>query len=174
MTDPHPFIPAGGTALVIDWVHELAKPEAGALLWRALADDLRLALVQGWMMNRGYEAVADRDAITERLAAGDSSPEFRDMFQGAVAHWLDVYDDLAGAPALVDITDLVDIDMELVIVTGNEYAGDYEAETQIPVHAFITQLVENRWRIAALGRRLAVPGWPPTETDPVTRPAGFS
>jgi hypothetical protein len=56
-------------------------------------------------------------------------------------------------------------DLEKVIITGPEHVGEFEAGAQIPAHTFITRFDGEMWIIAALARRLPVPGWPPTERD---------
>jgi hypothetical protein len=158
------FEPAGGTALVYSWLGALAKPDPGPLFWAALDQPLRLCLVQGWMMNRGFGISSDRDLVAEQLSHAQSTHTLAGKLLADVAqHMREVYADLGDAPALVDVTDLVGVDMELVVVTSEEFAGDYPAGAQIPVHCFVTRLIDGGWRIAANARRLPVPGWPPTE-----------
>jgi len=75
----------------------------------------------------------------------------------------EVYADLGEAPALVDVTDLVGMDTELVVITAEDFVSDYPAGAHIPAHCFVTRLTDDEWRIAADARRMPVPGWPPTE-----------
>jgi hypothetical protein len=53
--------------------------------------------------------------------------------------------------------------MELVVLTAPDHIGWYPKGAQIPAHTFITRLEADDWLIAALSRRLPVPGWPPIE-----------
>jgi len=85
------------------------------------------------------------------------------MLADLTDHWTAVYSDLEGRPCLVGVTDLVDLDMELVVVTSELFVGEYSTGGQIPAHSFITHWVDGEWRIAATARRLPEPGWPPTE-----------
>lgn len=161
MTDG--FTMAGGTQLVFAWLEDLVAPTPGMLFWSAL-DHPGLALTQAWMMNYGHDVAADRNVNAEQLSEVVSThPFFAQMLADTITQMREVYADLDGRPALVDVTDLVGVDMELVVLTSDEFAGNYPAGARIPAHCFITRLVEGEWRIAATARRIPIPGWPPTE-----------
>lgn len=160
------FIPAGGTALVYSWLNTLVDTDPGPLFWAALDQPLRLCLAQAWMMNNGYSASPERDVVAEQLSRVLSDhPLSSKLLADTSAHMREVYSDLGEAPALVDVTDLVGMDMELVVITSEDFVGDYPAGAQIPVHCFVTKLTDGEWRIAANARRMPVPGWPPTENS---------
>lgn len=59
----------------------------------------------------------------------------------------------------------VGVDMELVILTEPQHIGYVEANTPMMAHSFIVRRRDHDWVIAALARRLPIPGWPPTEQD---------
>lgn len=158
------FTMAGGTQLVFAWLEEVVAPKPGMLFWSALDQPLRLALTQAWMMNCGHDVASDRNVSAQQLSEVVSThPLFAQMLADTITQMRSVYADLDGRPALVGVTDLVALDMELVVLTSNEFAGDYPGGASIPAHCFITRLVEGEWRIAATARRIPIPGWPPTE-----------
>jgi hypothetical protein len=162
MTDG--FVPAGGTAAVVAWLQELAIEDPGIGLWKVLVDDLRLALAQGWMLSTGEADNPERNVAAHQLAQEEGvDKDFPEMFDFLIDHWRGVYSEIDGRPCLVSESDLVGVDMELVVVTSEKYAGQYAAGAAIPVHYFITQFVGGQWQIAANARRLPTPGWPPSE-----------
>jgi hypothetical protein len=158
------FVPSGGAALALEWATRVLDDDAPlSLLWESLDYPLRLSYAQNWVM--GHPELAeggDRDQVAHDLAAIPSPHlAFSELFQALRAHWRNSYGPLGGEPCLVGMSDVVGMDMELTAFTSNEYVG--EAPDEFPVHCFITRLVDGEWRIAALSRRLPVPGWPPTE-----------
>ena len=157
------FMPAGGTDVVVAWLLGLGGDDAQRR-WSPLDDRLRLCLAQGWLMGTGRADACLRDRRAAALSLTDGTDtDFPAMMSDLTDHWREVYRDLGDRPCLVDVTDVVDLDMELVIMASESFAGEYSAGDQIPVHCFITRLVDGKWRIAATARRLPVPGWPPTE-----------
>lgn len=158
------FIPSGGTALVFEWLEELAKPAPRPLIWTALDEGLRLVFTQAWMIDHAYDRASDRDQRAADLAdAAGTHALFPQMLDDLIAHLQGVYEDLDGRPGLVSITDIVGVDMELVVVASEDLAGTYPEGTQLPAHCFITKIVDGDWKIAANARRMPVPGWPPSE-----------
>lgn len=145
------------------WLTGLRDADGDAL-WFALDDNLRLCFAQGWLMTTGRDEVGKRDKRAAALTRGVHKLYPR-MLQYLLEHWRHVYGDLGYKPALIDATDLVGPDMELVMFTSDEFAGPYSAGGQIPAHSFITHYVDGTWKIAATARRLPVPGWPPTEQE---------
>ena len=89
------------------------------------------------------------------------------MLSVYVEHWRGVYADLKCKPCLVvGANELVGIYMEMVIVTSEEYVGEYpDPHPGVPGHTFLTRLIDDEWFIAANSRRLPRPGWPPTEEE---------
>jgi hypothetical protein len=164
----HQFVAPGGVGVVIAWLDEVNNRNPNPWVWSALDDNHRLCVAQAWLYGDGNGQEPDRDEIAASLAQPDSKNElFPALFREITTDYRDIYKDIDGSPALLEHTDLVGVDLELVVVTSNEYAGEYPAGARIPVNSFITRLVGGSWRIAARGRRLPIPGWPPTETDPV-------
>lgn len=145
------------------WLVGLKNPD-GAELWDALDENLRLCLAQGWLMTTGRDDVEERDNSAAALIRGQHKL-FAEMIQDLAIHWRRVYRDLNYEPALVGATDLVGLDMELVMFTRNEFAGPFSAGARIPAHSFVTHFVDGVWKIAATARRMPVPGWPPTEQE---------
>lgn len=155
-------MPAGGTAVVYKWLTDLENPE-GTELWDPLDENLRLCFAQGWLMTTGRDEPKTRDQHADALVRGDHE-FFSKMLRDLVNHWRQVYRDLNYEPALIDATDLVGPDMELVMFTSDEFAGGpYSAGDRIPAHSFVTHYIDGGWKISATARRLPVPGWPPTE-----------
>jgi hypothetical protein len=151
----------GGHETVTRWISLVHGVATNADLWTCLDDRLRLTLAQGWLLATiGHP---DED-LAEDLAADDSDHELFDaMLSDLVVHWRAVYRALKEGSGLSDRTRLVGAGMELVVLTDPEHVGVIEADTAIPAHCFITRLEADTWLIAALARRLPVPGWPPRE-----------
>jgi hypothetical protein len=152
----------GGLEVVTEWIQELFGPTPGLRLWSALDNPLRLALAQGWVLNTQGQPEQSRAEALAQLNSTDS--EFDVMFSALVEHWQGVYSTLQHGSGVLGRINPVGIDLEAVVLTSPEYIGDYRGPAAIPAHSFIARLSDNRvWTIAALARRLPVPGWPPTE-----------
>ena len=160
------FVLAGGTDVVLRWLEELREGPTGRFAWDTLDDDLRLCEAQGWLCAHGYGNTPDRDDVAAALARGEHAL-FAEMFAERAAALRSLYDWLEGRPGVIDKSDVVDVDMELVVLTCDNGEGHYDAGTPFRVSSFITHLVDGEWRIAARGRRLPVPGWPPMEGEEV-------
>lgn len=156
------FVPAGGTEIAHEWLTRLRHEDDA--LWFTLDENLRLCLAQGWLMATGRDEPRKRDKRAAALVSGIHK-RFPAMLHDLVEHWQRVYEDLDYTPAIVDVTDLVAPDMEMVMFTRQEFVGPYSAGDLIPTHSFITHYVDGVWKIAATSRRLPVPGWPPAESE---------
>ncbi|MCA0295236.1 MAG: hypothetical protein LCH96_07995 [Actinobacteria bacterium] len=151
----------GGTPVVYRWLVGL-RDEEPAQLWADLDENLKLCFAQAWLMNNDRAKPGRREARAAALVSGDHK-WFGQMLEDLTEQWRHVYRDLNYEPAIIAASDLVGPDMELVMVTSDEFAGDYPAGARIPAHSFITHYVGREWKIAATSRRLPLPGWPPTE-----------
>jgi hypothetical protein len=151
-----------GAETVIAWLRLVyGAAEANPALWRLLDDPLRLSLAQGWVLHQTRNIDED---LAEELAADDSgSPQFDSMMGDLVDHWRKVYVALRDEIGILHHINIVGVDMELVVLTGPEHIGPAQGEAPIPAHCFVVRFEDDEWRIAALARRLPVPGWPPTE-----------
>jgi hypothetical protein len=151
----------GGVSIIAEWIDEVFCQAPRMRLWTALDDRLRLALAQGWILSTQGQP---DDDLAEELAADDSTDRsFPAMVDDLRARWRSVYSTLRNGMGLWDHVNLVGADLELVVVTAPECIGDYPEGGEIPAHSFITRLEADDWYIAALARRLPVPGWPPGE-----------
>jgi hypothetical protein len=90
---------------------------------------------------------------------------YNEMIGDYVSHWRQVYRMLNYRPAVVAERDFVGVDMELAVVTSDDYAGTRYSSQPIPGHSFILRLVDGVWLIRAQSRRLPYSGWPPTEEE---------
>jgi hypothetical protein len=163
MADIDPSSLPGGLATVLDWAAELHGDTPGWHLWAALDEPLRLALAQAWILNTsGHRDDRRATALTE---PHPSSPDAQDMLDWHIAHWRQVYDLLAGEFGIWGAPTLVGVDMELVVLVEPQHTGYVEAGTPMAAHSFIVRLRDREWVIAALARRLPVPGWPPTSQE---------
>jgi hypothetical protein len=149
-----------GADTVIAWLRLVyGAVDADLTLWQMLDDPLRLSLVQGWVLHQTKNIDED---LAEDLAADDSdNPKFNLMLGALVEHWRRVYVALSGEIGILDQINVVGVDMELVVLTAPEHIGHVQGP--MPVHCFVVRFEDDEWRIAALARRLPVPGWPPTE-----------
>jgi len=104
------------------------------------------------------------DDLAEDLADDETNnPQFTTMLEFLVDRWRTVYADLQGEFGVFDRAFIVGVDMELIILAGTEYIGEVPAGTPIPGHCFIIRFENDAWKIAALARRIPIPGWPPSE-----------
>lgn len=167
---PDPKDLPGGVHAVQVWLDAVRADEPSPLLWLLLDDPLRLALAQGWIMQRADVdpniARRDRDDLAYALAPRDfQHPLVWVMLADLHRHWQHVYRQVLGDHGVLNQANTVAPDMEAVVLTGPEHVGRFEAGANIPVHTFITRVVGDAWVIAATARRLPQPGWPPTERD---------
>lgn len=162
MTDPVAGGWPDGADTVIAWLRLVhGAGDADLAVWRMLDDPLRLSLAQGWVLRQTRNVDED---FAEDLAADDSdNPKFNLMLGALVEHWRRVYVALRGEIGVLYQINIVGVDMELVVLTGPEHIGHMQEAVQIPAHCFVVRFEDDEWRIAALARRLPVPGWPPTE-----------
>jgi len=175
VTDPPPPAPThddlpAGLVTVSLWLDNLSGEVPNPALWILLDQPLRLALAQGWLIWREVEDPAlrdrNRDDLAYALTPRDAvHPLFESMLRDLHTRWRDGYSSVLTDRGVVGGTDLVAPDLEKVIITGPQHVGVFKAGDQIPAHTFITRLHGEMWTIAALARRLPVPGWPPTERD---------
>jgi len=107
----------------------------------------------------------DRVDLAHALTPVDAShPLYMEMLADLHDFWRNAYRGVLDESGVVNQTNLVAPDMEIVILTPPEYIGRIDGEQPVPVHCFVTRYAESDgWVIAALSRRLPVPGWPPTE-----------
>jgi len=166
MTDE--YQPPGGSGTVFAWLDTLCGESPYDRMWQWLDDNLRLVYAQQWLLGPGaaFIGTAGREAAAlERAVPLPSVLDFEDMLGAYVEHWRGVYADLKCKPCLVvGINELVGVDMEMVVVTSEEYVGEYpDPLPGVPAHTFLTRLIDDEWFIAANSRRLPRPGWPPTE-----------
>ncbi|MGL5824006.1 MAG: hypothetical protein ACRCYU_04095 [Nocardioides sp.] len=160
MIDADPVPEPGGLKVINEWLDELYTTAPGRRLWAILDDRLRLTLAQGWLLGHG----GPDDDLAEDLADYDAAGQlFDQMFVDLIQHWRSAYAGLRHGRGVMDRAILVGADLELVVLLAPEYIGDYPDGARVPGHSFITRLEADEWLIAALARRLPVPGWPPTE-----------
>jgi hypothetical protein len=149
-----------GAGTVVAWLKLVyGAVDTDLTLWRMLDDPLRLSLAQGWVLHQMKNIDED---LAEDLAADDSdNTEFNSMLGALVEHWRGVYVALNGELGILHQINIVGVDMELVVLTGPEHIGYVQGP--MPAHCFVVRFEDDEWKIAALARRLPVPGWPPTE-----------
>jgi hypothetical protein len=151
----------GGLSVVSRWVADLYHARNGRVLWCVLDDKLRLALSQGWILDALDQV---DDVLAASLSVEDStSRHFDTMLDDLIVSWRSAYEMIREDFGVWCDTTFVGVDMELVVLTSPEHSGYHPAGAAIPAHSFITRLRGHEWKIAALARRLPVPGWPPTE-----------
>jgi hypothetical protein len=152
-----------GIDAITSWVRTLHEGGSPRSLWTALDDGLRLALAQGWVL---YALGEPNDDVAEDLADEDTDNAQFPLMLGQFANrWRSVYAILKGQFGVLEQSYLVGVDMELVVLTGPEHIGPIRADVSLPAHCFIIRFENDEWKIAALARRLPVPGWPPAEQD---------
>jgi hypothetical protein len=151
--------PPAGAGVVTGWLRDLFAERPPPGLWSVLDEPLRLALAQDWIWDRGY---VDDHAAHALAEARPEHDEFAELSGALVTRWRDRYAGLRGDRRVVGGTRVLGVDLELVLVTGGGGAADGDA----PPRPFVTRYTAGGWLIAATGRHLPVPGWPPSEEEP--------
>jgi len=131
-------------------------------LWKALDPELRLAIAQAYIL-RSDGPPDDRAATA--LAARDSQDwHFKKMITEVSWSWRRVYVGLSDGVVFPEEAMRVGADMEHVAAYGREGAGSAQTGEWAKPHSFITRYNDGYgWLIVATGRKLPIPGWPPTE-----------
>lgn len=154
------FVSPGGTHVVIRWLRDLYEDPDNRSVWEAFDQNMRLCQAQSWMCEQGYGNIPHRDVMANALALGEHE-HFEEMIADLGTYLWPIYAWLKGEPALLDKSDMVAVDLELVVVTSSSPTGRYEAGEEMFIHSFIMRLVDGAWKIAARARMMPVPGWPP-------------
>lgn len=159
--DPNTALPAAA-GVVGRWIDDLFAAQPPIALWAALDEPLRLALAQGWIWSRGY---VDDHAAHAMAEPWPDHAEFDEMFGALVEQWRYRYADLRGGFGIVGGTRVAGVDTEMVLITDTASAGESPPDVTVRVQPFLTRFTGGEWLIAATGRRLPIPGWPPTEDE---------
>ncbi|GAA3044438.1 hypothetical protein [Actinokineospora globicatena] len=147
--------------VVSEWLDGLFDGTPVRQLWPLFSPSLRTIYAQQWLYLQGRDR---NDGVVKALSLEDANGTLaQQMFSDYSAHWKSVYSDLSSGHAFWDKADLVGPDMEIVVAFARIHQGFYSAGKSLPAHSFIVIFDEGIWRIAALARRIPVPGWPPTE-----------
>jgi len=154
-------MPTHGMETVFRWARTALAGRPDPSLWTTLDDRLRLALAQEWVL--GTLGAPDDDLAEDLADEETDNARFSSMLDDLASRWSSVYADLRGEFGVLDRSYIVGVDMELLILAGPEYVGESRAGTPIHAHCFIIRFENDEWKIAALARRIPVPGWPPTE-----------
>lgn len=154
--------PSSSLHAIAQWADQVHNAPDFRAVWSPLDAELRLTIAQSFLL--GMDAAPD-DARASALAARDSAdPWFPDMLQRCAWHWRRFYAFLAAGMPAASRSLPVGADMELTVVPTLAPSGSPDRGPSATSQAFITRLTPDRgWVIAALGHRLPVPGWPPTE-----------
>jgi hypothetical protein len=168
----------GGAAIrfVNDWLEGVLGAGDFDAAWRSMDDRLRLATAQSWILledDRPEVDAADRDLLAAVLAAGDTTHPLWDEFAGwRIVRWRNILGEVvewySEGMGVLSRVQAVPPDLLVVSVTGSGGAPRWVPPGEA-VHAWriVVRMVHGEFRIASLGGRLPVPGWPPGETDAV-------
>jgi hypothetical protein len=156
--------PAGPVEVARLWLrHIVAERDVGAA-WRLTAPDYRLALAQGIIfLNEGSDLLEGYapDDLARQLAIEkpDHSlwPSFANLL---VEEWLQDLGEIELEGAQEPLRRATAPGYELVLfVPGGR--GDAEEPVEMRSHGVLMQLHGDRWLVAGLSERPAMPGWPP-------------
>lgn len=137
----------------------LHRGTADSAVWRALTHELRLTVAQLYLTSVG--TVGD-DVRADRLASTESAEaDFPSMVHRQCQAWRKTFLPLArGTESATVVT--VGSEMELVTVAVRP-GRIGPATARIPPFRFLVRHRRHDTAIAAIGHRLPVPGWPPTQ-----------
>lgn len=151
--------PGDGMGTVLRWIRVLHRGTADDSLWTALTFEWRLTVAQLYLISLGSR---HDDVRAARLASDEpADPDFPLMLHRQCQAWRKAYLPLArGAEPVSSLA--VGADMELVAVEGRP-ARPGHGDAPAPRFRFLVRHRRDETAIAAIGHRLPIPGWPPTQ-----------
>jgi hypothetical protein len=154
--------PPSSLHAIATWAEKVHHARDAREVWVPLDTELRTTIAQSFLL--GMNEQPD-DVRAAALAARDSAdPWFPEMLQRCARHWRRFYAFLAAGMPTASRSQPVGADMELTVVPTLAPSGEPDRGPVATSQAFITRHTGDRgWVIAALGHKLPVPGWPPTE-----------
>lgn len=157
----------GGPALAgASWFDAIVNKADLVAAWGLTAWPLRLALVQGWMINTGLASLEDeRDVVAELVASGPGPGEWAEFEAWRLGRWRErtfktFVDEGWG---LVSIVEPVRPEVELVRFGVGREGRRLQPGEGMLAQTLTMQLIGGKWLVAGIGRTIAVPGWPPHE-----------
>ena len=161
--------------VVGEWLREVFDESNLAGAWPLTDGPFRLALAQSWfLLNEDLPEVAceDRDELAEALSKSDQpGHSLWSSFAGwRIIRWRKVLPEWvtdAEKRGFVSVPSLIGPDLEAVMVAPVSGGTHFEADTELCVQRFLVRYTPSGLLLAGIGGVLPVPGWPPTETDPL-------
>jgi hypothetical protein len=152
----------------LNWLHAVIRGDM-ATVWAVTDPDLRLALVQSFIL--GYPIESDnRDDLAGSIARGEM-PWWPVFAAWRLERWQNTFTSDMLEWGTRAGHHLVSADLELVVFADHQ-GGRVRAGTPALMQSFVCRLGgDGVWRVAGIGRAVARPGWPPTK-DVVDFPSG--
>jgi hypothetical protein len=165
--DAH-FGPGGPAEAAVGWLRDLVSRRDLRGAWRVTDPEYRLALTQAIIfLNDQHPALsglsdAGRDQLAEALSQEDPHHPLWDAFAGLLSE--EFLQDL-GEIRLDHIEAAtprpVAPEYELVLFAHANLMSDPDEPVELHAHGVLMHLRDERWMVAGLSERKAVPGWPP-------------
>ena len=160
------FLEARGPAVAAAaWArHVLDDSDLGAA-WPLMTRPLRLALVQSWLLTAYTGPMRDRDTLAAAIA-DRTHPLWSKFAAWRMARWhAETFAFLLPDWGVASIPEAATLDVEFVRLAAGTAPRPVEPGQGFVVQTLTMRLVDDRWLVAGIGRGLAVPGWPPSESD---------
>lgn len=141
--------------------------------WTLTAAELRLALVQTWLIATDRADTDDRDTVAAALADGPPHPDWDSFAAWQLQKWREgrFRRFVQEGWGLLTLPELVGPDLELVRIAPGREGAELKPGDAIVVQTLTVQLVGDSWLVAGVGRSLPRPGWPPAEERLLTESA---
>jgi len=158
MRSSRPAPPPDGAYLIARWLRHLHDGDDLRFVWAALDHDLRLATAQAFLMRTGSRT-GDDERGTALAMTAPTDPDFPAMAAARTGHWRAELAPLTQGVAFPLRPHPVGADMELwqALPTSPPAAGE-----PLRTYPFLLRQRPSGPLIAAVGRDLPLPGWPPS------------
>jgi hypothetical protein len=163
--------------IVIAWLAAAFEEGALADAWPLTDEPLRLALVQSWVLvNEELVdlSIEERNQLTTALArpTQPSHNLWPTFAEWRVRRWRAILPAFVVDPTrrgFVSIPQAIGVDLEAVMIaearTGEPRT--FAAQEAVEVQRLLVRHTADGVRLAGIGGVLPVPGWPPSETEPL-------
>lgn len=159
--------PGGPIDAAFRWFSAVVGERDLRSAWAITTDDLRLALAQSWLITTD-RADLGADARARAIADGDPGALWDEFEQWRLTRWLtltwtDVVED---GFSTYSEPEFAAPEICFVRFVPGQISAQVDSDSEpMWMITFTLRYDAEGWRVAGIGRRLPVPGWPPTEVE---------